>query len=248
VTPLELVAATKQTISKSGGGFMLHPRTMERAGELGLQPFSFYYFGRCGVLGDVDPAIVAPIIAFFPDHLVEKSWRKGRAVLEPEVAAREYAACCHEWGRRHLADAEGLGRLCELAERVSDAADATALPLFAGWRALALPDDAPARAAHLLNVLREHRGGLHVLAVRASGLDPLEAVVSGSGSDSARFFGWPEPYPDATDAIRARRDRAEALTDELAAPAFAVLDEPERTELAELCAGVKAAAKAAAGR
>jgi hypothetical protein len=154
VQALETVAATKQTIGKSGGAFMLHPATIERAGELGLQPFPFYYFGRCGVLGDVDPDLVAPAIAFFPPALVAKSWRKGRAVMAPEEAAAAYAECCRTWGRTHLAEAEGLDRLCELGERVAGAVDATGLPLFAGWRGLPLPDDAPGRAAQVLNVLR----------------------------------------------------------------------------------------------
>jgi hypothetical protein len=247
MTPLELVAATKQTVSKSGGGFMLHPATIERAGELGLQPFPFYYFGRCGVLGDVDPDLVPTVIAFFPPAMVVKSWQKGRAVMGPDEAARAYAECCHTWGRTHLAEADGLEELCALGERVAEAADATAMPLFAGWRALPRPDDAPARAALVLNVLREHRGGLHIVAVLASGLLPLEATIAGGGGpDVARFFGWPDPLPEATPDVLERRERAETLTDELAARAYEVLDADERARFAELCAGVKAAAKAAA--
>jgi hypothetical protein len=245
MTPLETVAATKQTVSKSGGAFMLHPATMQRGEELGLQAFPFYYLGRCGVLGDVEPEIVPTITVFFPPALVAKSWRKGRAVLSPADAAEAYAEACRDWGRTHLAAAEGLNRLCELAERVAAAADPAANPLFAGWRALPLPDDAPGRAAQILNVLREHRGGLHALAVRASGLTPLEAVVGNSGVDAARFFGWPEPYPEPDAEVVQRLERAEALTDELASPAYEVLDEAELLELVELCAGVKAAAKAA---
>jgi hypothetical protein len=246
--PLACVQATKQTVGKAGGAFMLHPATMERAGELGLQPFPFYYLGRCGVLGDVDPDLVATTIAFFPPALVARSWRKGRAVLTPGEAASAYAGCAHRWGRDHLAAAEGLDRLCALVERVTAAADPTLLPLFAGWKALPLPDDPPARAAHLLHVLREHRGGLHIVAVLAAGLAPLEATLAGSGgADVARFFGWPEPFPEVTAAVRERRERAEALTDELASPAYAALSADERAELAELCAAVKAAAKAAAG-
>jgi hypothetical protein len=227
---------------------MLDPATMRRAESLGLQPFSFYYFGRCGVLGDVEPDIVPTVTVFFPAELVVKSWRKGRAVLAPADASEAYAEACREWGRTNIGTAEGLPRLCELAERVVAAADPAGLPLFAGWRALPLPDDAPGRAAQVLNVLREHRGGLHALAVRACGVSPLEAVVANGSADNARFFGWPEPYPVPGEEIVGRLERAEALTDELAATAYEALDAPEREELATLCGGVKAAAKAARAR
>jgi hypothetical protein len=245
VDALECVQATKKTVSKSGGAFMLRPATIERARELGMNPFAFYYLGRCGVLGDVDPDLVATTIVFFPPEMVAKSWRKGRAVMGPSDAAEAYAEECRRWGRSHLGAAEGLERLVELSEKVADAVDPAGLPLFAGWRALPRPDDAPGRAAQLLNVLREHRGGLHIVAVLSVGLSPLEAVVTGSGADSARFFGWPEPYPDP-EGLREQHARAELLTDELAAPAYEALIDAERDELAALCAGVKAAALAAA--
>jgi hypothetical protein len=80
----------------------------------------------------------------------------------------------------------------------------------------------------------------------ASGLTGLEAAVAGPyGRATAEFFGWTEPFPEPTEERRERHARAEALTDELAAPAFEVLDADERAELVELCAGVKAAVKAA---
>ena len=52
-----------------------------------------------------------------------------------------------------------MPELVALVERVVDSAEAAALPLFAGWRALPRPDDAAGRLGLLLNVLREHRGG-----------------------------------------------------------------------------------------
>jgi hypothetical protein len=245
MTPLETVAATKQTVSKSGGAFMLHPATMERGKTLGLQPFPFYYFGRCGVLGDIEPEIVPTLTVFFPPELVVKSWRKGRMAPSPAEASAAYSEACRDWGRKHIAAAQGLPRLCALAEQVVAAVDPAGIPLFAGWRALPLPDDAPGRATQLLNVLREHRGGLHALAVRSCGLTPLEAVIANGGADNARFFGWSEPYPDADEDTLARMERAETLTDDLASLAYAGLDAAQREEFAELCDGMKAAAKAA---
>ena len=142
-------------------------------------------------------------------------------------------------GRRKLGGFERAGRLAELLAPVAAAADPAGAALFAGWRALPLAGDDPARAMQLIQVLRELRGGLHLLAVRAVGLTPQQAVLIGgsprnSGVDQAREFGWPEPYQEITPELRQRWDSAEALTDELIAPAFAVLDDGQGAELAEL--------------
>jgi hypothetical protein len=88
-------------------------------------------------------------------------------------------------------------------------------------------------------VLRELRGGRHLIATLASGLTPLQSVLIGgsprnSGPDQAREFGWPEPYEQIGPDLRDRWTAAEALTDELSAPDFAVLDEKEGKELATL--------------
>jgi hypothetical protein len=247
MTPEDAVAATKQTISRSGGAFMLHPATMERGAELGFQPFPWYYAGRCGVLGEVDADVVHAAMVFFPRAMVRKAWEKGIAVMPPADAARHYAEACHTWGRTHLAGAEDLDELCAVAERLVAGIDPIGMPLFAGWAALPLPDDAPARATQLLNVLREHRGGRHAIAVLASALSPLEAIVSGPyGAGNAQFFGWAEPYPDAEPLAEARA-AVEAHTDALVAADYgAALSPKDLAALVDGCARVKAAVKATA--
>ncbi|MGH3327270.1 MAG: helix-turn-helix domain-containing protein, partial [Streptomycetales bacterium] len=116
------------------------------------------------------------------------------------------------------------------------------------------PGDAAARAAHHAFVLREHRGGLHVLAVLASGLTPLEATLAGPGGpEEATAHRWPEPYPAVGVELRDRHARAERLTDRLAAPAYEVLGEAEGHELVRLAreacqaAGLAGGAGAAGG-
>jgi len=77
--------------------------------------------------------------------------------------------------------------------------------------------------------------------VLAAGLTPLEAVLAHStavllpsGEANAEYFGWPRPYPEVTDEIRARWARAEELTDVLVEPAFAALSQHESAELVAL--------------
>jgi hypothetical protein len=151
-----------------------------------------------------------------------------------EVASHNLGECCR-WGRENLSSFFGLDRLVDLAERVVVAADAAGLPLFAAWRSMPIPDDEPgARAAVLAHLLREHRGAVHVLAVRACNLTPLEAIIAGpEGEAGATAFGWQPPYPAPEPLVR-RRAWAEALTDRIAGEAYRVLDARERIELVDL--------------
>ncbi|MGB8652345.1 MAG: hypothetical protein WCD35_16990, partial [Mycobacteriales bacterium] len=94
-----------------------------------------------------------------------------------------------------------------------------------------------ARLALALQAAREHRGGSHLVAVAAAGIPPLQAVMSGRyGATNAEFFGWPQPWPDpelAKDAMA----KVEQVTDAMVRPAYAVLSDGERAELA---AGLRA--------
>ncbi len=245
-TPVETAAAVKDRIGQLGGGFMVSPQARAAGKGLGLRGWQYYFIGRCGVLGRVDPAVVSAAVYFFPDQTVTEAWTAASAVLSPEDGAQHYAGTCQDWGRHHLAGAPDLDRLAGLLEQVVAAAPVAGLPLFAGWRALPLPDDPPARVALLCQVLREHRGGCHGIAVMASGLTPLEAVVAGSyGAGNAQFFGWPEPYPDPAPLV-SRRAAAESLTDRLAAPAWAALDDAQSEECRRLLDAAGEAALAAA--
>ncbi|MGN6333910.1 MAG: SCO6745 family protein [Motilibacteraceae bacterium] len=241
--PTATAAAAKPAVTKVGGGFMLSREVKGRAEALGLDHWSYYFAGRCGVLGPVHADVVRAAAGFFPAGTVARCWESALAVIGPFEAANDYAQACQAWGRRRLADLPEPEKLAVLLEKVTAAADPAGVPLFAGWRALPLPEDGPARVAQLLHVLREHRGGLHLLAVLAAGLTPLQAVVAGPyGPTNARFFDWPEPHPEPTDAWRALHARAEDTTDALAGRAYAVLDAAERAELVERLADALRAA------
>lgn len=232
--PLTTARVAAAPIGTLGGAYMLNRHTRARGDELGFKGWGFYLLGRCGVLGDVEPDVVRAAAVFFPERMVNRFWPQARDVMPAADGVKHYTDVLHAWGRDRLGDFDGAGRLAALAASVADGADVAGLPLFAGWRALPRPDDPPALAAHLMMVLREHRGGVHALAVLGSGLTPLQAVLAGPGGEgNAKWFGWPEPYPDCT-ALRERWEQAERLTDELAAPAFAALDAAEREELVDL--------------
>ncbi|MCW2899329.1 MAG: uncharacterized protein JWO67_1594 [Streptosporangiaceae bacterium] len=236
-----IAAAVQDPIGGIGGAFMISREAKEYGRETGLDGWSPYLRGRCGVLGEVDADVVAAAVGFFPPSVVREGWEAGRG-LPAEKAAHRYATVCQEFGRRKLAGGEeaGMGRLAELLEAIVVRADVIGTPLAAGWRAMPLPSDAPARVVQLAHVLRELRGGLHLVAVLSSGLTPLQSVLTSrsalvpSGEDNARFFGWPEPYTKPSADVRRRRTIAEQLTDGLMAPAFAGLRDDEASELIAL--------------
>lgn len=103
-------------------------------------------------------------------------------------------------------------------------ASRVALPLFAAAAAVPLADDAPARAMQLVTMLREFRGGAHLLAVVACGLEPRTAHYL-SRPDVFFNFGWTESdIPDITSGDRSRLRAVGDLTDQLMLPAFSALD------------------------
>ncbi|WP_067673811.1 SCO6745 family protein [Nocardia miyunensis] len=235
---MSTAAAVKLQIQTIGAGFMFSREAKAFGASTGVTTFlGPYTRGRGGVLGDVDADVVTSAFGFFPAETVRSAW--DSLDMPAEKAAIAYLGVCQDFGRRKLGGFDGAGRLAELLAPVVAAADPAGAALFAGWRALPWAADDPARAMQLIHVMRELRGGLHLLAVRAAGLTPQQAVLIGgsprnSGADQARAFGWPEPYQEITPELRQRWDAAEATTDELIGPAFAVLDEKQGAELAEL--------------
>lgn len=240
-----LAMAIKDPIGRLGGSFMTSRESKQFGKQAGLSGWAPYMRGRGGVLGEVDAAVVHAAFTFFPFQTVRDAWTAGRS-LPVADAVRGYTQACRDHAERKLAALpdEEVTRLGELLDRVAVGADAAGAPLFAGWRAVPLPEPGRARVGQLCHVLREHRGGMHAIAVLAAGMAPLTAMVTdehpptalGTGAQIAGFFGWPVPLPEPTDDDRARRVDVEERTDALTAPAYDVLTSDEADELAALLA------------
>jgi hypothetical protein len=227
-----LIARACPVIGDTGWAYYFTPETGARGKELGLDLFRFYILGRGGVLGDVEAEVVISAFGYFHPALIRKMWDSARQRMDPRDAAREHFACGAELGRSRLAGLDGLEEYCRAADAVNQAADYVGLPLYAGFRGEPLAEDLPARAMQLTAVLREFRGSAHLLAVRASGLDAKTAHHVSRPND-AEMFGWtPEDAPPVGPAEREAMVAAEALTDALVRPAYAVLDEAGAEALA----------------
>ncbi len=222
--------------------WLLADSTTEAAQARGAgEGMGAYAVGRLGVLGDCPVDNVVAAAYFWEPGYMRQMVEQGRAGCAPAEGAAIYAGICQEWGARRLAGMEGVERLGELLEAVVEAAQPHGAPTFVGWRDMPLPEAAgPARTFQLAQTMRELRFGRHCVAVQASGLGPLQAILSGpAGEWNAELFGWPRPYPDVSDVV-GLRDEVEALTDDLHAADLAVLGADERAELRELAKAARA--------
>ncbi|MGP4004135.1 SCO6745 family protein [Streptomyces sp. 8N706] len=241
---MTFAADTYSAVVQLGGWFMTSPELNARGAELGLADRLLYFRGRAAVLGDPPPRLVTQVLGIFPAWVIDYTWENS-AEVTPAQALEAYSRSCWDWGRNHLTGTPEAVRTARLAHRVVDAADGSALPLFAGWRAADRPydTDGPAALAHALMLLRELRGGLHFAALRASGIGVTDAVVADPGGGRARLLrtAWPEEEADALVAraekipdLTERWQRAERLTEEaFDRAAAAALPESEFVELRE---------------
>lgn len=245
MTPRELVAAACPMIGETGWAHYFVPATLARGSDLGLDVLGFYILGRGGVLGDVEWQVVSSAFGYFNPDTIRDAWTAGREKVAPRDAGRAFLECCQELGRSKLALVDGLEEFCEAAEAVNaEAVKVPGLALHAGISAEPLPGDPPARAFQLVSVLREFRGGAHLVAVVASGLTPKEAHYM-QRPDFMGLFGWPDgDVPEVADEHSRRLADSETLTDEIVLPAYSVLDDKGAEALVSGIEAISAAVKA----
>lgn len=242
---LSTVQATSADIGSLGAGFYFIPETLGRGKELGMpNGMVWYVVGRGSVLGDCDAELVVSAFGYFEPGMIRKMWAAGTTVLPASQIAPEYAECARAWGRSKFADVKSAGQFANLAEKIIAAAHPAGSALFAGWKVVPLgaADDPAGRAGMALNVLREHRGSLHLQAVTAAGLTPQEAHYTKGGDARWKLFGYPEgETPKPKNAVWAKAEKA---TDTITARAYEVLTEKEAAAFTKAVAQLaKAAAK-----
>jgi hypothetical protein len=218
---LAAVQSTSLPIHDIGTAIYLSPDVLGWAGEWGWSnPFAFYFAGRGGMLGDVTPDVVTSAFGWFCPVAVTAMYSEGVGVAGARGAAERMAEAHAKWGDKYYAEVDGLKDAVAVSEELVNGLEGAAIPLFVGWRQAPKSENAGGRAAQLMQMLREWRGGLHLVATTAVGLSPLEAILTNEGEGQAKFFGWSEPFPDVT-VIKAKHDEAEAMTDRLCAATLA---------------------------
>ena len=228
-----------------------------------------YFAGRAAPLGIAPAAVVHAVFYNFADGEVARHipWVWGKITPQEAIAVRERgSAAALRQMIGELADAPGLTRVADLATRAALSAPTEGRALYAGLRALDVPQEPVARLWHAATLLREHRGDGHNAALLAHGISGTEAhvLLAISLGMRAEEFGRIHHLPKArlaavvdglhgrglvdaaggfTDAGRQIRQRIETLTDELAAPAYDALSADQLDELIAALEPIAAAAQ-----
>ena len=227
-----------------------------------------YFAGRAAPLGLAPPEVVHAVFYNFADGEVARHipWVWGKTTPVEAIAVRERSsATALRQKIGELADSPALVQVADLATRAALSAPTEGRALYAGLRALEVPQEPVARLWHAATLLREHRGDGHNAALLTHGVGGIEAHVLLALSlgmrpeefgrihhlpkpqlaavvDGLRSRGLVNPTGGYTNAGRETRERIEALTDKLAAPPYDVLS---AAELDELIAGLEPIAAAA---
>jgi hypothetical protein len=227
-----------------------------------------YFAGRAAPLGTSVPAEVVHALFYnFAPGEVARHIPSVWSTTTPQAAITARRQGCVKALRRilgDLIDAPAFARAGDLLTTAAVTAPLEGRPMYAALRTLSVPDEPVARLFHAASLLREHRGDGHISALMAEGIGGLEAhvLVALDLQMPAEKFGRIHHLPAAqlsalVDAMKARglvdgdgrftpagretKDRIEALTDQLAAAPYLVLN---RAELDELTAALEPIAAA----
>lgn len=243
---------------------------------LGLRNYwDGYFAGRAGPLGRVPAEVVHALFYSFGEGEAARHIPHVWDITTPEAAISARERGCAAALRRilgDLADSPGVALAADLATRAAISAPTEGRALYAAHRTLAVPDEPVARLWHAANLLREHRGDGHVVALVAEGIGGTEAHVLSAldqGIYPAESFGRIQHLPKArlatvmeglrarglldadgrfTDAGRATKDRIESMTDELAAPPYDGLGPGDLDQLIAALEPISATLEAAGSR
>ncbi|MFE0877642.1 hypothetical protein ACFW4X_22750 [Streptomyces smyrnaeus] len=238
------------------------PEVTAQADALGYdttERWPAYFALRAAPLGAATAQLVTATFYSFSPHVVAEHvpgiWRTASPQAVLDARTRGVDATLRAMLGDRIAD-PGLAEAAELARTAAEAAALAGRPLAAANAALDWPTEPHLVLWQAANILREHRGDGHLVALQAAGLDGCEALVSFAGIGAAPVAnfasrGWSEQeWAAARDRLRDRglldaeggatergremRDEVERVTDELAAAPYRALGEDGCARLAEL--------------
>ena len=229
----ELLDTVSPIINALGSAFYFIPETMEAGKSIGLGGMEFYVQGRGGQMGNTAPEAVAAAFGYFKPSLIRSVLDAANAKTDPRVAGKTHLEACAALGRAKLSSLPNLEQFVAVLEKVNNAADPDGLALFAAIRTETPAPDAAGRAMQLIAILREFRGSAHLVALRAVGLKSSIAHYV-KRPDMWKQFGYTEEEaPTVDDSVMKKMEQAESITDAIVEPAFAVLNDSERTILVD---------------
>ena len=250
--------------------FWYAPQVFGEAAALGYDVatrWPSYFAWRLAPLGAVGPRLAASACYSFSPGMVAEHVPAAWAVASPPqiLAARERAVDrLYRALAGGLTGSPGLAEAAGLAREAALAAGTAGRPLAAANADLPWPSEPHLVLWHAINLLREHRGDGHIVALQAAGLDPAEALVSfaaigaapeevfasrgwsaaewSAARDRLAARGWVDATGKATGRGRDGRNEIEWRTDALADAPWRALGPDGARRLAELTAPLLGAA------
>ena len=228
---------------------MISSQAKAFAKDHGLRGWAAYVVGRGSVLGDVDADVVTAAFGFWPSDIVRESWDAGRAAITARRGPHRVRRRLPRLGPsalRRPRRRRPARRAALVGGRRRRRRRAAAVRRLARRRA---PGRRPRRGStSCCTCLREHRGGTHLVAVVASGLSPLQAVLTGpGGTGNASFFGWEEPFEDVSGHVHRALARPRCSPTASSAPAVR-RPRPRRARRAARAARARVAGRVPADR
>ena len=182
---------------------------------LGLRNYwDTYFAGRAAPLGrDVPAGVVHAIFCNFAPGEAARHIPRVWDLITPEAALAARDRGCAAALRRMLGDLAGnpsVARAAGLAVKAATGTRTEGRPLYAALRTLPAPEQPLARLWHAGNLLREHRGDGHVVALAANGIGGTEAhvLLALSQGMPAEKSGRVSHLPRAAGCGRERHARA----------------------------------------
>jgi hypothetical protein len=182
-----------------------------------------YFTSRGSILGQVDGQVVAATFGVFNPDAVVPSVALGWTLTDATTINQARTEGAVAQLRRLLGDEpEGLARANELLTRAVEPLRPEGRSLFAGLRALGVPDDPLGAMWRRADQLREFRGDSHIAAWIGAGLDATEI-----GLLTELYWGLPlRSYSrtrawtdDQFDAATARLEARQLIADGAFTPA-----------------------------
>src|SRR4051794_26202375 len=192
------------------------PEPNEAMAALGFRGYwDGYFAGRAAPLGRAPAEVVHAAFYNFADGEGARHIPKVWATTTPEAAHAARQRGCVAALRRilgGLVETPELVRAAELLATASTSAPTEGRVMYAGLRALPVPEEPLARLWHAANMLREHRGDGHVVALVSERIGGTEAHVLSAldmGIYPAESFGRIHHLPAArlTEVMDGLRDR-----------------------------------------
>lgn len=265
--PIELSAKLNTMAGPVHGFIYFAPEATEEYEALGLPATHHYFASRGAALGAVPAGVVVATFFNFPPYMAEAAIPEAWSIASPTdiQTARMKAA-----GRvlRRLAgdalDADQIAEATDLAGRMIDGVGDAGRPLAAANRAVPDPDDPWERLWQRVTVIREWRGDVHVAALVAASVDPVEALLLHAATGQVPLAAlkatrqWSDADYDAgvarlqargflgaegafTDEGRAFRDQIEHATNAASTPLVDAIGGADTTRLLDLLRPVRKA-------